>query len=170
MARHARILTSIWTSDFCERTASAQRLYLLALSQPTLTYAGVLPYTRKRWAGLAVDTKPADITRAVTELVDYRYFIVDEDTEDVWVRSYLRHEGVLWMPNSRKPMWREITLIQSRPIQEAIRQEYPELFAQPNGKGLAEPIGEPFPEHLLNELRRRFGLPIKEPKPEESLA
>jgi hypothetical protein len=170
MARHARILTSIWTTDFCDRSAAAQRLYLMAISQPTLTYAGVLPYTCRRWAGLAPDTRPGDIAKAVNELVEHRYFLVDGDTEEVWVRTYLRHEGVLWMPNSRKAMWREIGLIQSVPIQQAIRCEYPELFHQPNGNGLAKPFGEPFPDLIVEGMRERFGLPKRPPKSEGSLA
>lgn len=170
MARHARILTSIWTSDFCERTAGAQRLYLLAISQPTLSYAGVLPYTCKRWAGLAPDTRPGDIAKAVNELVNHSYLVVDGNTEEVWVKSYLRYEGVLWIPNTRRSMWREIGAVQSVPIRLAMQEQYPELFAQPNGHGLAQPLGEPFPEPLLEQLRQRFGLPPRQPKSEGSLA
>lgn len=163
MARHARILTSIWNDlDFVHRTSGAQRLYLLALSQPSLNYAGVLPYTTRRWAGLAPDTTPGIVSKAIQELAQHRYLVLDGETEEVWIRSYLRHEGVLWMPNSRKPMWREIGLIQSVPIQQAIRHEYPELFHEPNGKGLSEPIGEPFPKPILDGMRQRFGLPIRE--------
>jgi hypothetical protein len=168
---HARILTKIWSDpDFRGCTAEAQRLYFLAISQPTLSYAGVVPYTPKRWAGFAHNTKIAHVCAAARELAQGRFVVIDEDTEELWVRTYVRHDGMLWIPNSRAAMFREIETIQSEPIGVGFREEYPELFAQPNGHGLAQPLGEPFPEPLLEQLRQRFGQPKRQPKGEGSLA
>ena len=54
MARdHARVLVSIWgDDDWRDLPAAAQRIYIVALSQPGLSYAGVTPYLPGRWANL----------------------------------------------------------------------------------------------------------------------
>lgn len=101
MARtHARIYVDIWLdAKFCDRSARAQRLFLLLVSQPDLSPCGTLTYAPGRWAMLARDTKADGIAAALAELVADGYVLVDELTAEVWIRSFLRWDGVLSQPN-----------------------------------------------------------------------
>lgn len=69
MARYARVFASIWADpDFCALSSSAQRLYLLLITQPDVSHCGVLPLTERRWARLAADTDADSVRAALDEL------------------------------------------------------------------------------------------------------
>jgi hypothetical protein len=133
MARdHARFHHSLWTTntDFWDLTAAAQRMYMLIVSQPTLTHAGVAPYTARRWARLARDTSIEDTLTAVKELVTTRYLIIDEDTEEVFVRSYVRNDNVLTNPNVAIAAVRAYDQIASPAIRKAWMAELRRLHTE----------------------------------------
>ena len=102
MARtRATLHTSIWNpdSEFQFRTSAAQRLYFLILTQGDLSLCGVVSLTVDRWARLASDTKPLQIKKALAELAEHRYLVVDNNTQEVWIRTFTAHDGVLRQPN-----------------------------------------------------------------------
>jgi hypothetical protein len=154
MARtQARIFTSIWhDKDFLERSAGAQRLYLLALSQEGVSFCGVVGFTASRWSTLAPDTPPAAIRKQVAELVAARFVLVDTDTEELWARSLLKYDGVLKSPNLIAPMIRDFDAVHSYPIRNAIRQYLWQRLPEGLPKGFPQPIQERY--------RERFGQPI----------
>lgn len=142
---HARVLTSIWgDDDFKALSPDAQRVYMLILSQPKLSYCGVLPYTPRRWATLAAGDTLKAILRAVKELVAARFVVVDEDAEELWVRSFVKHDGLLKSPNLVKAMWKDFAEVQSQAIRKAFLKGLPEPFREPPH----EPPPEGFPEPL----------------------
>jgi hypothetical protein len=100
MARnHARILTSIWNdSDFLRLSPNAQWVYLMLVSEPTLTHAGVLSITARRWARRAKGATAELIMDGIYELAAARYVVIDEDTEELLVRSLIRNDGVWKQP------------------------------------------------------------------------
>lgn len=171
MARsYAPVLVSVWGDpDWQRLSVEAQRVYLLALSQPGTTYAGVVAYTAKRWARMAADTGPGDVERAVAQLVRARFVVVDEETEELFIRSFVKHNGVLAQPQLRKSMHRAFADILSPAIRQAFLDELPAdertLLApcpQPDGRvpeGSTSPPGqEPGP------------IPAPEPRPGPSPA
>lgn len=95
MARSfARIITAIWrNSEFRALPGGAQRVYLLLVTQPNISAAGTLPLTVRRWAEMAADTNVADINRQLAVLVTGRFLGVDQATEEVLVRSFVRWDG-----------------------------------------------------------------------------
>lgn len=98
MARRAfaQLYTRIWSDeDFRMRSAAAQRMYMLLLSQPQLTYCGTIPLTLRRWAKCAPDTTPDDIRAALDELAEHRFVVIDEDTDELLVRTFIRNDE-LW--------------------------------------------------------------------------
>lgn len=124
MRKHAVIQTAIWSDpDFLARTPAAQRIYLLALSQPNLSYAGVVDYTPRRWALLSAGDSIGKVRRAVHELIDTRFVVVDETTEELLVRSLVRHDRVLRSPNITKALVGDIARIQSSSIRDALVDE-----------------------------------------------
>jgi hypothetical protein len=100
MARgHGRILTSIWEdSDFLALTEDQQRLYLFLISQPNLNHAGLLDLTLRRWARKAAGLTVAELKERIDSLAKARFIVVDEDTEELLIRSFVRNDGVWRMP------------------------------------------------------------------------
>jgi hypothetical protein len=76
---------------------TAQRMFMFLLSQPDLSHAGLLPMRVNRWAKKAEDLTP----RGPDEL-DYLaardFVVVDEDTEEVLIRTMVRNDGVYKQP------------------------------------------------------------------------
>lgn len=93
MARsHARLKTSIHRDqDFLERTPEAKLTYLILLSDPRLTIAGVMELADRRWArttGYDLDT----LTAALTELEEHGYIVVDSNTDEMLIRTLAKHD------------------------------------------------------------------------------
>ncbi|MBA3654567.1 MAG: hypothetical protein H0W70_10280 [Actinobacteria bacterium] len=118
---------------------------MLALTQPGLTMCGVVSYTPKRWARLSAGLTPKAVEKAVEELVASRYVIVDRDTEELFVRSFVKNDGVLRSPNLETSMWRAYGDIISPAIREAFLKGLPE--------GLRKPFPEPLTEPHVNGSR-----------------
>ena len=154
MARsHARIFTTIWSdADFVARSCNAQWLYFVILSQPTLSFAGVTPLTPRRWASFSSTITAAEVVDALAELAARRFVIVDDDTEEVMVRTFLRNDGLLASPNVAKAAVRDWHLIVSEMLRSAVVAEVPdgyrELFREPLPEGFREGFPEGFPEPL----------------------
>lgn len=141
MARkQAFLLASIWRDDdFLRLSAGAQWTYMMLMSQPNLSYCGVISFTPKRWASYCKNSQVRDTKRSVAELVEARFVVVDEATEELWIRSHIKYDGVLKSPNIAIAARKDADAVQSDGIREAIRQTFPELFADgspdPSGKG-----------------------------------
>ena len=104
MARtEARIKTSIWTHDdvFLSLPSSAQRLYLLLCSQSTVNLCGVIALTPGRWARMASDTTIASIEADLEVLESRDFVIIDRETQEVFVRTLMKHDHVLEIPKVR---------------------------------------------------------------------
>lgn len=124
---YAPLMTSIWADDdFRQRSPEAQRVYILALSQPNISYAGVVPFTARRWARMACGTTPEDIAKAVDELIEARFVLLDDDTEELWIRSFVKHNGVLEQPQLRKAMHKAFADVLSTPIRQALLAQLPD--------------------------------------------
>lgn len=138
MARdHARMLVSIWGDEDWKRLpANAQRAYTLALSQPGVSWAGVVPYQPGRWANLAADTSVAAIKRAVTVLAERRFVVVDQATEELFIRTFVKNDNVLRFPNVAINMARAYSQIASPVIRKAFLIELRRLADLPETRDL----------------------------------
>ena len=132
MARdHARIQVDIWNDeDFRKLTSSAQLLYLQLLSSATLTYAGVADWRSKRLAILSRGRTVADVEAAMGELEGGLFVVVDEETEEVFVRSFFKWDGLLMKPNVAKAMIREWGNVHSLDLKAVIVHELKRLSEQ----------------------------------------
>lgn len=167
---HARILIRIWADDdFIALPAAAQRAFVLLLSQEHINRAGVLDLRPRRWARLASDTTVDDVTKALRELDNARFISVDEDTEEVLVRSFIRNDGIVRQPNVLKNALNAARQVQSRKLREILAEELrrlidfipvdrrdeeanragvlkvADLLFHPNAKGSANPSRNPSP-------------------------
>ena len=122
MARdHARIQVAIWDDDdFIGLTAVQQQVYLALLSSSDLSYAGVCPLLPGRIAGRAADLTKAKVQAALRVLERTRFIVVDAETDEILVRSYVRHDGILKQPNMLAATIKAWALIHSEKIQQAI--------------------------------------------------
>lgn len=96
MARsNARVLCTIWQKDDWKALdAPAQHLYLLILSQPKLSLVGCIDYMPRRWATLAAGMTEAGVDAATRRLENERFVVVDTDTDELLIRTFVRHDGV----------------------------------------------------------------------------
>lgn len=97
--KFAQIRPDMWLDDdWRALTPAAQHLYLVMLTDPELSYAGVTDWKPGRIAQRAAEWSLGEVMRAAVEL-SYAYFLVfDQDTEEVMVRSFVRHDGLLSQP------------------------------------------------------------------------
>lgn len=125
MAReHARILTRIWSDlDWRELPPVEQRLYFLLLSQGNVTQAGVLPLQVRKWAKGSKHTTEQDIAASLEVLAAERFVVVDEDTEEVLIRSFIRNDGVAKIPNVFKAALKSAATVESPKLRTALAGE-----------------------------------------------
>ncbi|MFJ1647939.1 hypothetical protein [Streptomyces sp. NPDC088258] len=172
MARgHGRILTSIWEdTDFLALDEKEQRLYLFLISQPNLNHAGLLDLTLRRWARKASGLTVAELEKRIGRLEEARFVVVDDDTEELLIRSFVRNDGVWRMPKVMGAMVSGALEISSPQLQRALLDEMDripldELNDEPtklrNGTEGAS-IRQQVSEHI-EALRRAFGDPTPDP-------
>lgn len=101
MARDfAKILTRIWSDqDWRALTRDEQWLYMHLVTRSDLSYAGVADWRPKRLTPLATDISVHDVELAAAALQARGYIVIDEDTEEVLVRSYHRNDEALKQTN-----------------------------------------------------------------------
>ena len=105
--RFTPLHSSIWSDpDFVALSSNAQRVYLLAISQHDVSFAGVVPYTEKRWARMSNDATPGAIADGINELEDARFVLLDPDTEELMIRSYVKHGRIYEQKQLRKALVR----------------------------------------------------------------
>lgn len=128
----ARIFSSIWNDEaFLALSPSEQRMYFFLLSQRDLSFCGVLGLRMRRWAryarGLTAAQVQADLEGLSQPLPQglsdgssgepsRPLIVVDEDTEEVFVRSLIRHDGIWKIPNLLKSAREAATLVESPTI------------------------------------------------------
>ena len=152
--RFARIELSIWTDPtFRELPEQAQRLYFLLLTSGSLDLCGVGDWREKRLVKLSGDSSVTGLRNAAWELGQRKFIAVDIETEEVLVRSFVRHDGVLESPNSTRAMVKDFGTISSRRLMEVVIDEVRKGFDQhPEWKGrkVAEELLALWPEGSSN--------------------
>lgn len=95
MARsYANIFTAIWRDpDWRALDRGDQQFYVLLVTQPNISAAGMLPMTTGRWAAMADDSTADTIQVSLRKLAAARFIAVDEMTEELLVRSFVRHDN-----------------------------------------------------------------------------
>lgn len=132
MPNYVKLFRSTWQDeDFLALPASAQRAYLMLMSQQDISHCGVLPLTPGRWGRLASDTDADSVRRDIHSLTVPRtlhstlartvppFVLVDEQTEELLVRSYAKHDDGFRVPNGRIALARAIERVMSVPIRQA---------------------------------------------------
>lgn len=140
MARdHGRIYTRIWADPaFRALNRDPQRLYLLLISQDKLTYCGSLDYIPKRLCSLAKDEDEDTLQAALKTLEATRFVVTDYEMDEVLVRSFVRHDGLLGSPNMTKAMLKDRASMMSDRLRDAVDKELRRAYQDdPKAKGWA---------------------------------
>lgn len=155
MARtHARIRLDMWADDdYRDLTMGAQWLYEFLLSAPATTFAGVHPWRPGVISGHNRDTSAADIDYFAAELEVGHYVVIDRDTEECLIRSFIKHDGLMKSPNMAKALVKEHAKIGSAALRAVVVDQLKRLKRQqPELKGW---------DHLGTLLRKRSMTPAE---------
>jgi hypothetical protein len=145
MARSQGIIkVEIWEqgSDFRRLSKDAQRIYFLLFSQGQINNCGVLPYTPERWVRFAADDSTEDLQRALAELRFDRYIVIDEDTGELLVRTFIKHDKIAEHPYLAKAAVREFKMIESATIRLILAEQHPDLFTAEDPNQLRLEVSE----------------------------
>lgn len=93
MRSFGRTATSIWRDeDFLQLSPEARFVYMMLYSQGTVSAVGLLEVTLNRFArntGYSIET----VQSALDELQKRDYILVDYDTEELFVRTFVKWDG-----------------------------------------------------------------------------
>lgn len=129
MARsHGKVLAKVWQDpDWTSLPPRAQWLYMLLLSQPKLSLIGCLDYMPGRWARLAGGITADYIEDIIADLEDADYVVVDRDTDELLIRTFVRHDGIEnGNVNLRKGMWGAWKAVQSTTLRKVSVDNMPD--------------------------------------------
>lgn len=144
MARtFGKFACSMWQtgSEYRSLPRDAQWLYELLFSQASITPAGCLPLQPTKWANCASDTTVGDVRNALAMLVDRRYVLVDEDTEELMVRTFINHDGAVNNPKLVKAIEAAVPRIESARLRAAAADQLAKALVERQSIGIANGDG-----------------------------
>lgn len=127
----------LWNdADFRSLTVPAQHLYMLLISDPRLNYCGVTSWHAGRIAARSAENGARDTFLAASELCEKRFLVIDESTEEVLLRSFVRRDEFMKNPRLAVSMTKDFGTVASNMIRAVIvdelkrlKRESPELGA-----------------------------------------
>lgn len=125
MAReYARMRVDVWIDDdFRALSPAAQHLYFVLLTSPALSYCGVTDWRPGRIAALAHGWDTEQILMAAKELTERLYIVPDDVTEEVLIRSFIRHDGLMKESRVAVSMVKAFAAVASNTIRGVIVHE-----------------------------------------------
>lgn len=160
---YTRILTSIWSDNaFTALSRDAQWLYLAILTAPDRSLCGVADWRPKRIKARAA-TNTAEALEIIAEELEAAHFLViDRDTEEALVRSWVRNDTVMKMPNMATAMVKAFQQVVSPRLRAVIVHELRRLHREhPELKGWNE---------AALDLLNRDALDVREDRPRLAIA
>lgn len=141
MARsYANIVTAIWQdTEFRKLIPEDQQGFLLVITQPNISAAGMLPLTLRRWAGMSSGTTVADVRARLERLQGARFLLIDEETEEVLVRTFVVHDKGYSNPKRRPAILDAGRDIVSVRLRLALAAEFERVGLPIDGLGVTPP-------------------------------
>ncbi|WP_062367344.1 hypothetical protein ACK8HH_17275 [Gordonia sp. LUNF6] len=97
---HARVNLALWgDDDFLDLRVDEQLLYLSLWTSPGLSYCGAGDWHPGRIANLAADWTRDRVEHAAAGLSRNLFLIIDTDTDEYLLRSWIKHDGLWKTPN-----------------------------------------------------------------------
>lgn len=146
MARtEARWYTSAWSDpDVRALSRPVQGTYMYLVSQPDLSFCGVLVMREQWWAQAAAGLTLDELRGHLAVLAGTPPFIVmDESTGELLVRSLIRQDKILRQPKLIKPLKAAISAVGSLAIRSVLRSELERAIAEESvNAGLLQDVAE----------------------------
>lgn len=130
MARqYAQIQVAIWSDeDFKSLSPELQHMFFVLISQPRMNLCGVIDFIQSRIARCVHEWTTDDVERLVKGLEAERYVVVDRDTQELLVRTFIRNDGLLKMPNVAQGMASDYGEVMSQKLRDVIESELKKAF------------------------------------------
>jgi hypothetical protein len=174
MARsYAALYHRIWADPAWRALdVDSQHLYLLLISQDNLNLAGVLPLQVRKWSKCVRGWDETVVADALDRLRGDHFVVVDDDTEEVLIRTLVRNDGAYKTPGMLASILKFAESIQSPDLRVVLAVELGKLDPL-NGKtadagtaaieatrralspynGPSGPGGEPIPDGIADGIR-----------------
>jgi hypothetical protein len=131
---HARFYLSMWDDDdFIGLSALAKLVYVQLCMQRKLEYSGELTVSVKRWSKAHPDQDTDTIRAALAELDAARFVVVDQDTDELLIRSFIRNDQLYKQPNVLRAALRSAFEITSPLLRRALAAELRRLPVEITG-------------------------------------
>lgn len=129
MARdRASIRLDMWADqDWRDCPQGAQHLYMLLLSHPALSYAGVADWKPGRIAAMTEGMTAELVVQNARILRAGHFILTDDESEEVLIRSFIKHDGLMKQPKLTVSMTNAYAAVASRQIREVIAFEVQKL-------------------------------------------
>jgi hypothetical protein len=146
MARKfAQLHCDIWEDrEFLALSPEARFVFVACFAQKIVNYCGVLVYSPARMAR-ATGYKPAQVTRAITELDKARFVLHDDETGEILVRSFVVNNNVCAQPQLRKAMERCFDEVLSDRLRAEIVAGLPATYKGSLRAACEQPAEDPAP-------------------------
>ncbi|MCW2899975.1 MAG: hypothetical protein JWO67_2240 [Streptosporangiaceae bacterium] len=129
MARsYAALYHRIWADPTWRALdVDAQHLYLLLISQDNLNLAGVLPLQVRKWSKCVHGWDEMVVADALHRLRGDHFVVVDDDTEEVLVRTFVRNSGAYKTPGMLTSILKFAESVQSFGLRRVLAVELGKL-------------------------------------------
>lgn len=125
---HARINLDIWANeDWLDLTPPAQHLYFVLWTSPQLSYCGTGEWRPGKIAAKAKGWTAEAVCDAAVELSRRLFLIIDTETEEFVVRSWIKHDGLWKSPNMAVAMAKSYADLASRTLRGVVVFEVSKL-------------------------------------------
>ncbi|SDL00469.1 hypothetical protein SAMN04488074_108222 [Lentzea albidocapillata subsp. violacea] len=119
--------------DFIALSALAKLVYVQLCMQRKLEYSGELTVSVKRWSKAHPDQDTDTIRAALAELDAARFVVVDQDTDELLIRSFIRSDQLYKQPNVLRAALRSAFEISSPLLRRALASELRRLPVEITG-------------------------------------
>jgi len=121
---YARVQRAIWRDPtFTALTMQAQWLYLRLLSDPRIEVTGLTDWRPDKIARSSYEWDIQTVLTAAKELTDAHFVVVDDELEEVLIRTFVRHDGLMSQPNMVRRLAKMVDLIESQTLRDALLVE-----------------------------------------------
>lgn len=166
--RYARLMVTIWKDDDYKTLGlELQGLYNALLAYPGISWCGVVDYIPKRLMQIDKTLTEDSLWQLLARLHDHSMIAIDQSTDEMLVRTFIKHDEILKQPNVTKAMAKAIDEVHSDTLRDMIFYELGKLYIQHpdldgfrhlnDGFGTTMMLIEESAEAILTELRERHG-------------
>ncbi|KKI20572.1 MULTISPECIES: hypothetical protein [unclassified Leucobacter] len=126
---YANIRINMWSDeDWRNISGAAKLLYITLLCHDTLNYAGVADWRPGKFAPLIDPNWTAeDVRNAAAELERAFFVVISEESEEILIRSFLKHDGLMKQPKMAQAMTTAFASIASLELRQVLAFEVQKL-------------------------------------------